>query len=57
MGVAAMDGRVFLALPDRNNASAFESLKSTPGKEVRVVGEIRLRDGIAGVVVSSVEEP
>ena len=57
VGVAAMDGRVFLALPDKRDASAFESLKLTPGKEVRVVGEIRLRDGIAGVVVSRVEEP
>jgi hypothetical protein len=55
VGIAAFDGRVFLALPDRRDPSAFESLKARPGEKVRVEGEIRMRDGLAGVEVSRVE--
>ena len=57
VGIAAPDGRIFLALPDKRDPSAFESLKGRPGEKVRVEGEIRLRDGLAGVVVSRVEIP
>jgi len=57
VGIAASDGRVFIALPDRRDPSAFESLKARPGEQVRVEGEIRMRDGLAGVVVSRVEAP
>lgn len=57
VGIAAADGRVFLALPDKRDISAFESLKNIPEERVKVVGEIRLRDGIMGVVVSRVEKP
>lgn len=57
VGVAAFDGRVFLALPDKRDPSAFEGLKERPGEKVRVEGEIRLRDGLAAVVVSRVEVP
>lgn len=55
VGIATFDGRVFLALPDKRDPSAFESLKDRPGEKVRVEGEIRLKDGLAGVVVSRVE--
>jgi hypothetical protein len=57
VGIAAPDGRIFLALPDKRDPSAFESLKNIPEERVKVVGEIRLRDGIMGVVVSRVEKP
>lgn len=57
MGIATFDGRVFLALPDRRDPSAFEGLKTRPGEKVRVEGEIRVRDGLAGVVVSRAEVP
>ena len=57
VGIAAPDGRVFLALPDKKDTSAFESLKSVPEERVKVAGEIRLRDGIMGIVVSRVEKP
>ncbi|MCR4295826.1 MAG: hypothetical protein NUW21_09850 [Elusimicrobia bacterium] len=55
VGLATFDGRVFLALPDKRDPSAFESLKDHPGEKVRVEGEVRLKDGLAGVVVSRVE--
>lgn len=55
VGIAAFDGRVFLALPDKRDPSAFEGLKSRPEEKVRIEGEIRLRDGLAGVVVTRVE--
>lgn len=57
MGIATLDGRVFLALPDKRDPRAFERLKESPEREVRVVGDIRMRDGVLGVVVSRVEEP
>ncbi|MCM2305799.1 MAG: hypothetical protein NDJ72_13950 [Elusimicrobia bacterium] len=57
VGIASFDGRVFLALPDRRDPSAFQGLKDRPGQKVRVEGEIRLRDGLAAVVVSRVEIP
>ena len=55
MGIATSDGRVFLALPDKADPSAFESLKERPGEKVRVEGEVRLRDGLSGVMVSRAE--
>lgn len=55
VGIATLDGRVFLALPDKRDPSAFDSLKGRPEERVRVEGEIRMRDGLAGVVVSRVE--
>ncbi|HAZ09266.1 MAG TPA: hypothetical protein DCZ01_12270 [Elusimicrobia bacterium] len=57
VGIAALDGRVFLALPDKRDPAPFESLKKKPGEEVWVEGEIRLRDGLAGIVVSRAGEP
>lgn len=57
VGVATFDGRIFLALPDKRDPAPFESLKERPGEKVRVEGEIRMRDGLAGVVVSRVEFP
>lgn len=56
VGIAAMDGQIFLALPDKRDNSAFESLKDKPGELIRVTGEIRMRDGQYGVVVMRVEE-
>lgn len=53
--VVSGDGRVFLALPDRSAPEAFASLKERPGREVRVTGEVRLREGHYGIVVSRVE--
>lgn len=55
VGLATLDGRVFLALPDRRDPAVFASLKERPGERVRVEGEVRLRDGLAAVVVSLVE--
>lgn len=55
VGIAAFDGRVFLALPDKRDPSAFASLKERPGETVRVEGEIRMRDGLAGVVITRAE--
>lgn len=55
VGITALDGRVFLALPDKRAPAAFESLKSRPGEIVLVEGEVRLRDGLAGIVISRVE--
>ena len=57
VGVAASDGRLFLALPDRSAPAAFASLKARPGARVRVEGESRFRDGLSGIVVSVVGEP
>lgn len=57
VGIATLDGRVFLALPDKRDTAAFESLKQKPGVKVRVEGEIRLRDGLSGIVVSRAGEP
>lgn len=57
VGIATSDGRVFLALPDRRDTSAFESLKERPEERVRVEGELRMRDGLAGIVVSRAEVP
>lgn len=57
MGLATSDGRVFLALPDKRDTAPFESLKERPEERVRVEGEVRMRDGLAGVVVSRVEIP
>ena len=54
MGVATSDGRVFLALPDKRDPSAFVSLKERPEERVRVEGDIRLRDGLAAIVISRV---
>jgi hypothetical protein len=56
VGIAALDGRVFLALPDRRDTAPFESLKERPGERVRVTGEIRLRDGHYGIVITCVED-
>jgi len=55
VGIATSDGRVFLALPDKRDPAAFDSLKERPEERVRVEGEIRMRDGLAGIVVSRVE--
>lgn len=55
VGLATFDGRVFLALPDKRDLSAFARLKERPGEKLRVEGEIRLRDGVAAVVVSRAE--
>jgi hypothetical protein len=57
VGIAALDGRIFLALPDKRDPSVFESLKKKPGEEVRIEGEIRIRDGVAGIVISRVGKP
>lgn len=57
VGLATSDGRVFLALPDKGDPAPFESLKDRPEERVRVEGEIRMRDGLAGVVVSRVGAP
>ena len=54
IGIATIDGRVYLALPDPAASSAYERLKEAPEEEVRVTGEIRFRDGISGIVVGGV---
>ncbi|MDP3540961.1 MAG: hypothetical protein Q8T11_00680 [Elusimicrobiota bacterium] len=55
VGIATSDGRVFLALPDKRDPSAFQSLKERPGEKVLVEGEVRMRDGLSGIVVSRAE--
>lgn len=57
VGIATLDGRIFLALPDKRDPSAFRSLLERPGETLRVRGGIRMRDGLAGVVVTRVEVP
>jgi len=57
VGLATSDGRVFLALPDKRDPAPFNSLKDRPEERVRVEGEIRMRDGLAGVVISRVGAP
>lgn len=54
VGLSTIDGRVYLALPDKRDPAAFEKLKEFPEREVKVTGEIRLRDGLAGIMISEV---
>ncbi|MEM4326384.1 MAG: hypothetical protein QXU40_03715, partial [Candidatus Pacearchaeota archaeon] len=55
IGVITSDGKLYLIVEDHNNPKPYEEIKNYAAQIVKVKGTLYNRNGLQGIVISSVQ--